>query len=330
MNFATLPPEINSARICAGPGSGSMMEAAAAWDKLAAGLYARLADYRSVTSKLGEAWRGTAAPEIMEMTEAAASYIDWLDATAAQVAHAATQAKTAASAFESALAAVVPPPAIESNRAQRISLAWTNCLGQISPAIADTEAEYDQMWVRDAEAMNTYADASADASMVSPFGSPAANAGLAGEGVVGTWAVTSAPEVISAGYRVMSAIPEALQAFSSSPLTTVDASLPSVTSPLSKLSSLTAPLDFALTHLNSLNKAAALETAAALRSLLTKPGGARGSALTAGFGRATSIGTLSVPLTWVTETTPSASTAAFQGGGVCEPIHLVRASEPPS
>ena len=49
MTFATLPPEINSGRMCTGPGSGSMTEAAAAWDKLAAQLYARLADYRSVT-----------------------------------------------------------------------------------------------------------------------------------------------------------------------------------------------------------------------------------------------------------------------------------------
>ncbi len=98
MNFATLPPEINSGRMCAGPGSGSMKEAAAAWDKLAARLYARLADYRSVTSKLAAAWHGAATP-----------YIDWLDAAAARAAHAANQAKTAASAFESALAAVVPP-----------------------------------------------------------------------------------------------------------------------------------------------------------------------------------------------------------------------------
>jgi PPE-repeat protein len=305
MNFATLPPEINSGRICAGPGSGSMTDAAAAWDKLAARLYARLADYRSVTSKL-------AATEITEMTQAAAPYIAWLDATAARAAHAATQAKTAASAFESALAAVVPLPVVEANRAQWISLASTNSLGQLSPAIADTEAEYDQMWVRDAATMNAYAGASADAALLTPFSSPAIT-------------VTSASQVISAGHQVMSAIPEALQAFSSSPLTTVDASLSAVTSPLSKLSSLTAPVDFALMHLSSLNKAAALQTAATLRALLTKP------SVTARFGRGASIGTssenLSVPQAW-TKAAP-ALTADLQPGWVCEPIHLVHASEPP-
>jgi PPE-repeat protein len=299
MNFATLPPEINSGRIFAGPGSGPMIQAATAWDKLAARLYARLADYRSVTSKLAGAW-----------PEAATPYIDWLDATATRAALAAVQAKTAAGAFESALATAVAPALIEANRALRILLASTNCLGQLSPAIADIEAEYDRMWERDAAAMNAYAAASADAAMVIPFSSPAATAG------------TSAPEVMSAGHQVMSAIPEALQAFSFSPLTTVDASLAAVTSPLSKLSSLTAPWDFALTHLNSLNKAAALQTAAALRSLLTKP------CVIAGFARATSIGTLSVPQAWAPAAPPLA--AAFQPGWFCEPIHLVHAGEPPS
>jgi PPE-repeat protein len=299
MNFATLPPEINSGRMCAGPGSGSMTEAAAAWDKLAARLYARLADYRSVTSKLAQACRAT-------------PYLEWLEATAARAAHAATQAETAASAFESAVAAMVPPPVIAANRAERISLASANCLGQGGPAIADTEADYDRMWVRDAQAMNTYAGACAEAAVVAPFSSPAATAGPAGEGVTVIWA----------GQQVMSAIPQALQAFSSSPLTTVDASLSAVTSPLSKLSSLTAPSDVALTHLSSLNKAAALQTAAVLRRLITKP------SVTAGFGRVASVGALSVPQAWAKAALAVA--VEPQPGWVCEPIHLVHVGEPPS
>jgi hypothetical protein len=105
-----------------------------------------------------------------------------------------------------------------------------------------------------------------------------------------------APQVLSAGQQVMSAIPQALQAFSASPLTTVDVPLAAVTSPLSKLSSLTTPSDVALTHLSSMNKAAALQTATSLLSLLTKP------SVTARLGRAasvgTSTGTLSVPRAW--------------------------------
>jgi PPE-repeat protein len=295
MNFATLPPEINSGRMYEGPGSGSMTEAVTAWERLAIRLCTAAADYRAVTLKLAA---GLGGPASTAMTEAATPYIDWLDATAAQAEHAAIQAKAVASAHETALAAMVPPPAIDANRAQRTSLAKANCLGQTSPAIADTEAEYEQMWVQDANAMYAYAGASADASTMTPFTSPPTIAGPANPGAAVTWAVKSAPELISAGHHVMATIPETLQALSLSPLTTFDAFLSAVTSPLSKLSSLSAPSGFAITRLNSLNKAAAL------RWLLPDQGGARGAAITAGFGRGTLIGTLSVPQTWATATAP--------------------------
>jgi len=300
MNFVTLPPEINSGRMYEGPGSGSMTEAVTVWDRLAARLYTAVADYRAVTSKLAARWEG---PASTAMIQVAAPYIDWLNAAAAQAEHTATQTAAAVRAHETALAAVVPPPVIATNRALQMSLATTNCLGQTSPAIADTEAEYEQMWAQDAEAMYTYAGASADACTVTPFTSPPTTAGPAGQGAAvtrasGTWALTAAPQVISAGSQVISTIPEALQALSLSPLTTFDASLSSVTSSLSKLSSLSAPLDSAINHLNSLNKSAAL------RWLLPNEGGARGATIAAGFGRGTSIGTLSVPQAWATAKTP--------------------------
>jgi PPE-repeat protein len=52
MDFAILPPEINSGRMYAGPGSGPMLAAAAAWDGLATELQAAAASYRSVISGL--------------------------------------------------------------------------------------------------------------------------------------------------------------------------------------------------------------------------------------------------------------------------------------
>jgi PPE-repeat protein len=325
MNFATLPPEINSGRMYEGPGSGTMTDAVTAWNRLATRLYTAVADYRAVTSKLAVRWE---CPASTAMTQAATLYIDWLNAAAAQAEQLATQAAAAVSAHETAFAAVVPPPVIDANRALRRSLATTNCLGQTSPAIADTEADYEQMWAQDADAMYAYAGASADASTMTPFSSPPTTAGLTPQGASvtqasATWAVTSAPELISAGYQVVSSVPGALQALSSSPLTTFDASLLSVSSSLSKLSSLSAPLDFAINRLNSLNKAAAL------RTLLPDPRGACGAAITAGFGRGTSIGTLSVPRTWVMETTTSPVTVEPQRGWVSELVRLVEATEPP-
>jgi PPE-repeat protein len=325
MNFATLPPEINSGRMYEGPGSGTMTDAVTAWNRLATRLYTAVADYRAVTSKLAVRWE---CPASTAMTRAATLYIDWLNVAAAQAEQVATQAAAAVNAHETAFAAVVPPPVIDANRALRRSLATTNCLGQTSPAIADAEADYEQMWAQDADAMYAYAGASADASTMTPFSSPPTTAGLTPQGASvtqasATWAVTSSPELISAGYQVVSSIPGALQALSSSPLTTFDASLLSVASSLSKLSSLSAPLDLAINRLNSLNKAAAL------RTLLPDPRGACGAAITAGFGRGTSIGTLSVPPAWVMETTISPITVEPQRGWVSELVRLVEATEPP-
>ncbi|EUA29925.1 PPE family protein [Mycobacterium xenopi 4042] len=52
MDFAMLPPEINSGRIYAGPGSGPLVAAAEAWDGLAAELHSAANAYQSVISGL--------------------------------------------------------------------------------------------------------------------------------------------------------------------------------------------------------------------------------------------------------------------------------------
>src|SRR5271168_3193613 len=285
MNFATLPPEITSGRMYEGIGWVTMVEASRAWDRLAIRLCTAAADYRAVTSKLAR--RG--GPAAAAMTEAAVPYTDWLNDTAAQAAHAAAQAQAAATAYEAALAAIAPPSAIADNRAQRVCLAKTNCLGQNSTAIADVEACYERMWAQDADAMYAYAAASAHASSITPFTSPPA-----GHQASDSREVRSAPELISVGHQVMAAIPGTLQEISSSPPTTFDSCLLPVTASLSKLSSLTAPSGSAIAYLNSLNKAAAL------RWLLPNQGGARGEAITARLSRATSIGKLSAPQAWST------------------------------
>jgi PPE-repeat protein len=326
MNFGTLPPETNSERMYSGPGAGSMIEAATIWDGLAAQLHAMVADYGAVTAKLACVWPGPAA---MAITRAAAPYLAWLSASGAQAEQTAARAKAAARAYDSAFAAVVPPPVIEANRARRASLASTNCLGQTSPAIADTEADYEQMWARDADAMYAYARASADASALTRFSSPPCATGPAGSArhgvnsASGGWRSTAAPEVISAGNQLMSAIPEALRALSLSPLTSFDGPLSPVTASLSKLSSLSAPMDIAISRLNSLNRAAALDNAAALHALIPNVGRAGGAELTRGFGRGMSIGALSVPRAWATATAPAAVEPS-RSGWVCEPIRLVK------
>jgi PPE-repeat protein len=327
MHFTTLAPEINSGRMHSGPGSESMTSAAAAWDRLATRLNDMAAAYASTTSKLARQLRGPAAEE---MSQATAAQIDWLKTAAAAAETSAAQARAAASAYESALAAMVPPAAIDAIRALRISLASTNPLGQAGPAIADAEAEYEQMWAQNADALNGYVRASADASKMTPFCSPVTDAGQPRDPAPvtrsrGNWTLASAPEVVSTGRQVMSTIPDVLRELASSPLATFDAPLLAITPSLSKLSSLTAPSGSAIIHLNSMNKGAALQ------ALLGNSGGARRAAATAAFGRGSSVGKLSVPDAWTTATTPSLlGTEEFSQDWVPEPVRLVAVSQPPT
>jgi len=182
LDFAALPPEINSARMYSGPGSAPMLGAAAAWNQLAAEMRSAAASYGSVVSGLTSgSWLG---PASTSMAAAAASHVGWLNSTAAQAEQAGAQAQAAVAAYEAAFAATVPPAVIAANRAQLASLVATNVLGQNTPAIAATEAQYGEMWAQDAATMYGYAGASSAASQLTPFSAPQSTTtagGLAGQ-----------------------------------------------------------------------------------------------------------------------------------------------------
>jgi PPE-repeat protein len=167
MIYAALPPEINSGRMYAGPGSGSMRAAAAAWDGLAGELQSTVSSYSSVIDTLaGGPWVG---PSSAGMVAAVTPYLTWMQGTAAQASEAATQATAAATAYEAAFAAHVPPAEIAANRTQLASLVATNVFGQNTAAIAATEIQYAEMWAQDAVAMDGYVASSAAAAKVTPF-----------------------------------------------------------------------------------------------------------------------------------------------------------------
>jgi PPE-repeat protein len=167
MDFAFLPPEINSGRMYSGPGSGPMLAAAAAWDALATELHSTATSYGSVISELSAGpWLGGASAA---MTAAVGPYVAWLRSTATQAEQTAIQAKAAAAAYEVTFAAMAPPPVIEANRALLQALVATNLFGQNSPAIAATETLYAEMWAQDATAMYGYAGTSASATTLTPF-----------------------------------------------------------------------------------------------------------------------------------------------------------------
>ena len=178
MDFGGLPPEINSARMYAGPGSGPMLAAASAWDGLATELQSTASSYGAVISELtGESWVG---PSSTAMEAAATPYVAWLNAAAGGAEQTAAQARAAASAYQSALTAMVPLPEIAANRTQLAALTATNVFGQNTPAIATTEAQYGEMWAQDATVMYGYAGSSAAAARVTPFTAPPSTTNPAG------------------------------------------------------------------------------------------------------------------------------------------------------
>ena len=170
MDFAFLPPEINSGRMYTGPGSGSLLAAAGSWDALAAELGTAAETYQSVVSGLATLhWRG---PTSELMIASTARHVSWLYTTAEQTRQTAMQARAAAMAFEQAFAMTVPPAVVTANRMQLMVLIATNFFGQNTAAIAATEAHYAEMWAQDAAAMTGYATASAAARTLTPFSSP--------------------------------------------------------------------------------------------------------------------------------------------------------------
>ncbi|WP_277424725.1 PPE family protein [Mycobacterium sp. P7213] len=168
--FGTSPPEITSAKMYVGPGSGPLLAAAAAYDALAAQLSAFATGYHSVIADLqGDGWTGRASAA---MAAAAMPYAEWAAVTAVQVERAAGQARAAAASYEQARVAIVPPVVVTANRAQLASLAAANIFGQNTPAIAATEFAYAEMWAQDALAMFGYASSAATATKLAPFQQP--------------------------------------------------------------------------------------------------------------------------------------------------------------
>jgi PPE-repeat protein len=326
MDFAVLPPEVNSGRMYVGPGSGPMMAAAGAWDSLAAELYSMATSYHSVVSGLiSGPWLG---PSSVSMAAAAAPYVAWISATAAQAEEAGVQAKAAAAAYQAAFAMTVPPPVIAANRTLLIALIATNFLGQNTPAIAATEAHYAEMWAQDVAAMHAYAGTSAAAaSTLTSFTSPSPTsnaAGLTGQlsaaaHAAATAATNNGLQPLSALYHLFSQVPAVLQALTSPTSSTSGlASLANTLSVLNLPPMLTqmgtSPLPYFVSAAGGRHMGDLLEGLGRLPLVLGKgglgsimrgglgPGGLAslldGPPVSASVGQASSIGGLSVPPSW--------------------------------
>ncbi|MEM6109314.1 PPE family protein [Mycobacterium sp. 050272] len=170
MDFAVLPPEVNSGRMYSGPGPATLLAASSEWAELAVEMHLAAAGCEAVAvALLNESWSG---PSSAAMAAAVLPYAGWVRAVATQCEEVASQATVAASAYETAYAMTVPPTVIAANRLRFSALIAGNLMGQNTPAIMVAEAEYSEMWARDTAAMYGYAANSASALRLSAFPPP--------------------------------------------------------------------------------------------------------------------------------------------------------------
>jgi PPE-repeat protein len=334
MDYGALPPEINSGRMYAGPGTGSLMASAAAWQALAVELGSSGAAFQAVvTALVSGPWLG---PSSLTMAASAAPYVVWMLATAGQCQEASVAAQQAAGAFEAARAAVIPPAEIEENRARLAALIATNFFGVNTPAIAATEAQYDYYWTHDATVLYGWAgDASGISGSLAPFtpaapdtnpaglgaqaGAVSQSAGLGSgqaaanvSGVMGQLGGMpggfDAQTMLSMGPQLISTVPQALQGLAS-PLMSGGG--------LTQFQSLLSPFMGMLNNPGMFGGGAGgLGSVGGIAALPGVSGGLSGlgGASAAGpveavAGRAASLGGLSIPETWTAGAGQTASAA---------------------
>ncbi len=228
LDFAALPPEVNSGRMYSGPGPGPLLAASEAWDSLAAELGFAATGYGSALAELtSNAWVG---PTSVAMISAATPYINWLTSTGTQAEQTANQARAAVAAYEAAFAMTVPPPVIAANRALLAALVATNFFGQNTPAIMMTEALYAEMWAQDASAMYGYAGASVAATQVTPFAQPpqtTSDDGTSNQSqAAANAAATPASQAASAVQNAVAAAPSTTSQTTAMPAATTAATAP--------------------------------------------------------------------------------------------------------
>jgi len=319
LDFGTLPPEVNSSRMFAGPGSGPIMAAASAWQAIASQLDSVARGYAAVILGLqGETWSGSASTA---MADAAQPYVEWLATAAAKAEETAGQARAAGGAYESAYAATVPPALVTANRARYVALVTANIFGQNTTQIAATEAEYAEMWAQDAAAMYNYAASSSAATTLTPFSEPPQTTTAAAQSAqaaavtqaVGSSTASNSQSTLS---QLLAALPQQLQTLATAGSSGSTASLSSLWSSfitgVTDFDHLVDPGIYGAAIARTFFSGGSFQLASARSAIQNLPKVAEGDAgapaakaqsfVLAGVGRAAPIGGLSVPQTWASAT----------------------------
>ncbi|MGO9103074.1 MAG: PPE domain-containing protein [Mycobacterium sp.] len=149
-----IPPEINAFRLTrmgAGPGAHA---AQIAGFTTASATHLEQGTQQAVTAVATSAsFEGNGGTG---MLTSAMSSSTWMAAAGTHAANAAATIAAGVDGYAAAVAATIPHEIVVANRVREATLEATNILGQNTPAIAETNAEYSEFWGQNAGAMMGY------------------------------------------------------------------------------------------------------------------------------------------------------------------------------